>query len=384
MNACTRLFVFFAIAVAISKVKCMECNGLPDLCDLQINQATFPGTHNSGSGFDGLLRYWSDGLVPSCFYRNQGKSFTDQLNFGIRYFDIDTCYGNSEVLNCHCGKYLCAYTGNMEKALGQIDKWMRNHPGEVIVIHFNRNAQIKYRGEIAIGIEKLLLKFWDPNNSTLSFFMNTHYKKNFMWPTLGDAVRNQQRIFVFMDNNLGKHIQNNNDWLVVSNGIIQSTWKTNPVSSSCSGITSNAKAKCNTQSEFIELSAFGSYGLCTWDMAYLCSKWLGEAIEECSKLRPTSGTVNFPIVDWAASQYKGAESVVTKAKLVNQRNIKKFLNRDITIPEEVGCSYHPGWFYNYCWKYCAEYGWCWTEVYCGKDEDICKKQSYTCHGKCGY
>ena len=47
---------------------CSECNGQDDLCDLRIDQVTFLGTHNSGSGFDGLLYYYIGTAVGSCFY----------------------------------------------------------------------------------------------------------------------------------------------------------------------------------------------------------------------------------------------------------------------------------------------------------------------------
>lgn len=377
---------FFALAVAIVKfTTAINCNGLSELCDLRIDQATFPGSHNSGAGFDGLLKYGSGILAASCFYRNQDKSFSGQLEFGIRYFDVDTCYRHNKVVNCHCsGSGDCAYTGSMEKGLSQIDRWMNSHPNEVIIIHFNNNAQNVYRDKIANSLEKVLLKLWKPNSSgTLA--MNTHYRtNNWKWPTLGDAIRQNQRIFVFMDNNLSQHIYRLHHWFVRSNGIIGSTWDTNSVSSSCSGITTNAKKKCSRSSDFTDLSAFGSYGLCTWDMATVCSKWLGEAEEECYRLRERKGkTVNFLLVDWI-DYYHGKESVINKAKFMNQKNVKKYLGKSIFFPELAGCSYHSGWEGKYCYKYCAKYGRCWVNQYCGDNADVCKKKDYQCHSSCEY
>ena len=129
--------------VALSSA--IACNGLDDLCDLTINQVTFPGTHNSGSGFDGILHYHIGIMAASCFYRNQGESFTGQLQFGIRFFDIDTCWRGSEAVNCHCGDdNICAYAGSVSKALRQVDSWMRNHANEVIILLFNRDVQKGY------------------------------------------------------------------------------------------------------------------------------------------------------------------------------------------------------------------------------------------------
>lgn len=100
---CILQVLFFALqVVAVKLTNAIHCNGLSELCDLQIDQATFPGSHNSGAGFDGILKYGSGILAASCFYRNQDKSFSGQLEFGIRYFDVYTCYRHDEVVNCHC------------------------------------------------------------------------------------------------------------------------------------------------------------------------------------------------------------------------------------------------------------------------------------------
>ena len=314
-------YVVFLLLVATA----IKCNGLEDLCDLRINQATFPGSHNAGSGFDGLLYYWSGGPVTSCFYRNQGKSFSEQLAFGIRYFDIDSCYGKNEALNCHCpgGGKDCAYAGSIEKGLLQIDGWMKSNPNEVVIIHFNRDSQEGYRGKIAKSIEAVLLKLWPPNNAH-ELAMNTYrHHNNNKWPTLKEAVTSNQRIFLFMDNGLAQHLQAV-DWLVISKFLIASTWDTIKFTSNCSAITRNAGKKCGSNRDFIDLSAFGSYGKCTWDMARICSKWLGEAQEACYQKRKVNGkTVNFLLVDWI--DYYDGESVVKKALIMNQKNIKKYL-----------------------------------------------------------
>ena len=96
-------------------------NGLDHLCNLWVDQVTFPGTHNSGSGFDGLLYYYIGTAAGSCFYRNHaGKSFVHQLPFSIICsFGIDTV----------CS---CAYKSSMGKALQQIDAWMKTHDSIVM------------------------------------------------------------------------------------------------------------------------------------------------------------------------------------------------------------------------------------------------------------
>ena len=359
------------------------CNGLDDLCDLRLDQVTFPGTHNAGSGFNGVLYYSSGIAASSCWYRNQGESFTGQLNFGIRYFDIDTCWKGSEAVNCHCGSDgVCAYTGSVRKALHQVDTWMRSHVNEVIVIHFNRDVQKDYESQIAKNLESTLLSLWDPNSGG-ELLMSTYHSVHGTWPTLRRAIADKQRIFIFMNFRLESHISKN--WAYNSNSYIASTWGSNWFTSNCNAITTNAASKCNTNRDFVELAAFGTAGLCTYDMATVCSKWLGEAQDECRNKRIANRdkTVNFLAVDWI-HYYHGEESVVNKAKFMNERNIKHYLNRDIYFPELAGCSYHAGWFYNYCWRYCSGYGWCWVNKYCGQDAGICKRSELSCYGSCGY
>ena len=114
------------------------------------------------------------------------QSFSQQLEFGIRYFDIDTCYGESEAMNCHCnnGKD-CAYAGSIEKGLSEINKWMNSHPDEIAVVHFNRDVQNYKVSSIYESIASSLLKFWKPNASG-KLAMSTYYKNNnYRWPLVG-------------------------------------------------------------------------------------------------------------------------------------------------------------------------------------------------------
>ena len=187
-----------------------------------------PGSHNSGSGFDGELYYWSGIACSSCFYRNQGKSFSEQLEFGIRYFDIDTCYRNNEAMNCHCpgggksGKD-CGYAGSIKKGLLQIDRWMKAHTNEVIMINFGRDVQGGFQKKIAENIQETLLKLWGPTKSGLK--MSDHYRQNWQqWPTLKDAISSNKRIFILMHSSLKMHLDSwSHKWLVMSNHLVTST-----------------------------------------------------------------------------------------------------------------------------------------------------------------
>ena len=146
-----------------------------------------------------ILLHWYRCWV--LFLSQPGKEFHRPTVIGIRSFDIDTCYKDDKVMNCHCGAGSCAYTSSMEKALQQIDAWMKTHTSEVIVIIFGCDAQEDYRKEIAQGLKFLLLKLWDPSSSN-NPTMSTYYNNNNQWPTLRKAIQSRQRILIFMDNNL--------------------------------------------------------------------------------------------------------------------------------------------------------------------------------------
>lgn len=379
----TQVLAFLQLtgAASVLGVDALKCNGLTNLCDLRIDQATFPGAHNAGSGFDGALYREIGTPVPSCTWRNQEETFDGQLEFGIRFFDIDTCYLNSEASNCHCGIFGCAYDGSIRKSLLQVDSWMKTHPNEVIFLHFNRDSQEDSRKEIASSIESTLDELWAPNPDN-HLAMSTYYKANKQWPTLREAVESGQRIFIFMDSGLSAHVTQ--DWVVESNDKIISTFNgLNPITVDCGTITENSKLKCDTTADFVEISAFGSFGLCIQAMAVICSKWLGEAQEACYDLRkPLGKTVNFLLVDWT-HHYSDEQSVVNKAKFMNQENIKRYLGRDIFFPELQGCSLNPLWWGEYCWKYCPEHGWCWVNQECSEENDsTCVSRDYACYSDC--
>ncbi len=59
------------------------CNGKKSLCDLRIDQVTFPGVHNAMSSAN----------YPGYLFAQQIGTINDQLNAGVRALHIDTHYG---------------------------------------------------------------------------------------------------------------------------------------------------------------------------------------------------------------------------------------------------------------------------------------------------
>jgi hypothetical protein len=69
----------------VAAVPSTGCNGLPQLCDLRLNEVLFPGTHNAMAAAD--VAGWS---LP-----NQRRSVGRQLKDGIRLFLLDPHYGRT-------------------------------------------------------------------------------------------------------------------------------------------------------------------------------------------------------------------------------------------------------------------------------------------------
>lgn len=61
-----------------------RCNGHVDFCRMRFDEFTFPGTHNAGTGQGSRL--------ADCFFKNQDLDIKEQLDFGIRFFDLDVVY----------------------------------------------------------------------------------------------------------------------------------------------------------------------------------------------------------------------------------------------------------------------------------------------------
>ena len=317
------------LLVCVTAIHGIKCNGMDGLCDLRIDQVTFPGAHNAGSDED---------VAGDCLWRNQASNMVQQFVSGIRFFDIDTCWHDGKVKNCHCGSGTCHHGSDMSTILTGLDYWMKfsfpgigqYFPNEVIILHFNRDADISgesAKEKIGKGLEQILTDLWDPNGGG-QVKMNNYYKNNGnQWPTLRQAIESKQRVIVLMENGPAKYITPQPDWLVQSNSVIASTWKDVYVGFvyGCIDIVPPARDKCDSTRDFTELAAFGTHGLCRWDMAWWCSKdnGIGNAIEECYTDRKKRGkTVNFLIVDFAVDNYE--TSVVDRAKTLNQRNIQQF------------------------------------------------------------
>ena len=318
----------------------MKCNGLEGLCRLDITQVTLAGSHNSGAGFDSHLRYHdpAETLAISCFYRSQQHGIYTQLEMGIRYLDIDACWEDDEgygkeAWSCHGD----AYGGKISKILNQVDRWMneRKNRNEVIVIHFNRDADDQDVDKTGADIIKQL-KRWKPKGTVqppkkVTIQGNIH-------ATLEESIVANKRIYIIMNEKLLKN--NKHPRWILWNWLVGFTWSdytesaTTPKSKICKKIEKNLEKRCQEESSkgmtFTRYDLYiptGSYyvvsnpvwAMCNDDAAYYCRRWIDMGVKACfNETKSHRRTVNFIVVDYID------EVVVNAAKKQNEENIKFF------------------------------------------------------------
>jgi len=324
------------------------CNGLPYLCEKGFDEVTFPGNHNSGSGAGNFcgdphpdcLRYCQDTscewwtCASSCWYRNQGKTITGQLEFGIRYFDIDVCICHDTLVTCHKEP-----TGpKIEQMLDEFDLFL-NQPenrNEVIVLTFG-DQRDNSEGDLQPMLYQHLLR-WAPwaqtqgslENTELTIFDGRGMKPGGPWPTIGDLVDTNQRIIVFVRDIVYEGLSKNIGVLSERDHIFD-TWKDNlyctwdDVTCNCGPMVSSVAEKCNTAptDKLVLISAFCSLpaSMCLSRHAYCCQGLLDDALNVCKEALEER-IPNFIIADWTQND-DHKRNIVQVVKYFNQEILKE-------------------------------------------------------------
>ena len=85
------------------------------------------------------------------------------------------------------GIYRCY--GKLNKLFRSINDWLNRHPNEVLVLYFGK---IDFENETLWRLKESL-------KASFGSRINDEYKKTSgRWPTLGQAIRDQKPIFIFM------------------------------------------------------------------------------------------------------------------------------------------------------------------------------------------
>jgi hypothetical protein len=176
-------------------------NGIAGACNLRLNQFTLAGTHNSGAGAEGLLYDYHTGAktIPSCWYRNQFKSITEQLEAGIRYFDFDVSYtyenGQKVIIIAHGeSNFVKGYCGTFTHLLGDIINFMGKRPDEVVVVRMKdvlEPATVKQL--LGPELDQLVNKMRNKVRFSPRDTQN---------PLLKDAIKKNERLFLYVNDSI--------------------------------------------------------------------------------------------------------------------------------------------------------------------------------------
>lgn len=348
----------------------MKCNGRREYCELAFNQFTFPGTHNSGSGFDGPLKQCRTGNDEQpCIWQNQDLNITAQLQLGIRFLTFDTCIlpdncathvyngdiSASRLMACQGGQEDVPfggyrYGGLITQVLTQISDWieMEENRNEVIGLQFTRNSPEINKSAIVRELIALLEERWcstsEPdgtgcsNISGSSVTLNSQYNQTSTWPTLSQAIASNSRIFIFIDDALNidelKRV-----WINPAPVSMSTFEQPSSTSHDCSRLYESVQY-CNTSFELISATGF-TLGICNNDVQKDCNTQLENVTNECHKVRQQYGqTVNVILVNYP-EQATPPNTVFEVAEMLNTRNIKTYLPLVTTTVTESDVTTNP-------------------------------------------
>jgi hypothetical protein len=308
---------------------------------LRFNQFTFPATHNSYSGAQSApFKLYGNKPVPysDCFARNQGNTVTEQLENGIRSIEIDTC--SKEYFDFWEGTFLTKayachkvlYADPVSTILAEIDEWMKANRNEVLVLSFTKKVQRWSNKHIAKDIKKQLEDLWTPTSERRvrkELMLNDAYMTNGAWPTLREAIKLNQRIFLFVHSKLTSHM-GAVSWTHDFTWIKQTRPKLRfQDSNECQNFVSLIDEACQTDDKLVSVDMFVTRGLpvCTTARADACNPLLSHATEVCYQQRKQfNQTVNILKLDFPDRKNNLGYKILKKvAKTMNERNTELYV-----------------------------------------------------------
>ncbi|XP_025090808.1 uncharacterized protein LOC112562046 isoform X2 [Pomacea canaliculata] len=287
----------------------LTCNGDPRLCHLNFDQVTLAGSHNAGSGFDGGF-----GLFFDCWARNQGLSVLQQLRHGIRFLDVDTSWQHCGLLGTFhsffCGGPVC-------RMLKQVKQFLQENRQEIVAINFNHEMQ---------DMDRVMPALLRQVTSQLGVYVNTGYRDGGTWPTLGQAVLSNKRLFVFIDKRVTQFPEYATAKWIHSEDLLKSTWRSDTAVSEgdCTGVLRAADDQCRLKglAPILEVSVLGSSTICVSSIAKACHPLLHQVSRACAHHRHAQNKApNVLLVDYPEMAASDSQSVVSAAFHQNLRNL---------------------------------------------------------------
>lgn len=272
-------------------------------------------------------------------------NYTEQLNFGIRFFDIDLCWvtGDEATPSVSAGLWTChsnGYAGKVEEVLNQVNDWLTDKNNDQIVsLNFNGDYDRSRSQPIAEALHSLLESFWW-TTSPPPFrkkrgdgppIMNSDFNETGQWPTIHMATSNNKRIFVFLHETLqlgGK------PW---AHNPIRGTEPDEVVDDNCNGLIDHTRGACDVCADLLTVNAYGGRGHCLFEIAEICNQVTANVSRACFDLRMTYGkTVNVVLVDFPDAAPDG-HSVVDVVDMLNDLNVQFYTSSTPAPPNVTDC-----------------------------------------------
>ena len=142
------------------------CNGLDTICDLNVNEVLFAGTHNSYASQD-------EGFI--FLYANQITKVEDQMDAGYRAINLDICSCSNALVLCHNS---CFMTRSTNEVFTGMVSFLDNNPTEILLVTLELNSDL----DQAVDLNDV----YSEMQAVTGFvdYMYIHSSSSTSWPTL--------------------------------------------------------------------------------------------------------------------------------------------------------------------------------------------------------
>lgn len=172
----------------------------PNFGNLKINQVMLPGTHDSGTFRIGAPTQGDHTA------RTQSLSFAEQLELGVRYFDLRVKLGNSAYYPYHgpwtsdsdlCRKGDNPDDPNNKLQFKQMRDFLKQHPKEIIILKFQGFLDFTSDQDYYDFVELLKNYFTFPGCNLVKLAHGTAAEIN--QQTVNSLLAANKRVFLFFD-----------------------------------------------------------------------------------------------------------------------------------------------------------------------------------------
>ncbi len=259
----------------------IECNGLTNLCTVQVTDSYFAMVHNAmaavDNGFAFAANHIDDPIVES-------------LTAGYRGLNLDICNCSGNLEFCHGNDIIGCGVGRVDpiQAFTEINEWIIANPNNVIMITLQINEDAG--GPISLEMLQTLIQ-QVPNG--FSDRLYDHWPITTEWPTLGQLIEMDQQVLFFYfkgPDGSGDHVPGLNFWYDFA---LATNWEWESVSELESTLLDNCPITRGTgtangdlfviEAYVTETALFGLQFQPSRDAAQQINtvEWLGSILDSC-------------------------------------------------------------------------------------------------------